>query len=183
MSSLDYAEYVAISYVWSPAIKAWRDWVAARGAETGYGAETPYEWRMMSGSLVYLSHLRDMDPLVRDGHRFFTNVANSVLYRGKRFFWMDIVSIDQDVLAEKKVLVPRMGAIYRQAAETHAYPTGTQFLSSLRTPEFSAPVWETRAWTLQEHLVSPKIMFCYLFEGEQPEIRQAVINNPKGPLL
>jgi hypothetical protein len=175
--NLDCHGYVAISYVWSPAIKAWRNWIATSGAESAHGADLPYEWRMISGSLICLSHLSDVDPLVREGHRFLVSVAENVLFRGKHFFWMDIVSIDQDILAEKEVLVPRMGTIYRQAAETHAYPTGTSFLPSIGTSDFYAPIWETRAWTLQEHLVSRSIIFCYLFDGEQGDIRQAVINH------
>ena len=79
---------------------------------------------------------------------------------------MDIVCINQDVREEKDFFVPRMGTLYKSAAVTHAYPIGTSFLSTLESQELYFPIWETRAWTLQEQIMSRSITFFYLFEGD-----------------
>ena len=164
VSSLAQQEFVAISYRWTEAITSWRAQVMK------YGRHQPnYHGKLMTGSEM-LSKMTSKLSLINDasvfeGHRFLTQVAYHVLSEQKRYFWMDIICIDQDKPEEKAFFIPKMGTLYGTAVDTHAYPTGTSFLPSLSTPELYFPVWETRAWTLQEHIQSRSVTFIYLFEG------------------
>ncbi|OBZ66927.1 hypothetical protein A0H81_13305 [Grifola frondosa] len=158
-------DYIAISYRWSSDMVAWRDELAS----TGRGAECGYEERMRRGSIAITDDIEsgrggDNQALAR-AHLFFTTVAFLVITAGKRYFWMDIVCINQDEPAEKEFFVPRMGSLYRGAAITHVYPTGTKILSTVASEELYFPEWDTRAWTLQEHILSSNVFFCYAFEG------------------
>ena len=69
-----------------------------------------------------------------------------------------------------------MGDLYRRAAETHAYPFGAR-IPSLFSDETYFPIWEMRAWTVQEQILSERILFCYALQGD---VRQDVRNIRNG---
>ncbi|TBU60419.1 hypothetical protein BD310DRAFT_905378 [Dichomitus squalens] len=167
VSSLKDKEFVAVSYRWSKAITDWR----ARIVEYG-NARSPdasYERKLALGSATFSALVQrglvDGASAV-EGQRFFAQIAFQVMMSLQEYFWMDIVCINQDVIEEKEFFVPKMGTLYGTAAVTYAYPTGTSFLSSLASPEIYFPVWETRAWTLQEQIQSHSVVFSYLFDGD-----------------
>ncbi|KAI0704047.1 hypothetical protein C8Q76DRAFT_801818 [Earliella scabrosa] len=174
--SLAHQEFVAISYRWTPEITSWRAQIMK------YGRHQPdYHGKLEVGSSILSASISNSlinDASVLEGHRFLTQVAFHVMLVQKQYFWIDIVCIDQDKPEEKVFFVPKMGTLYATAAVTHAYPTGTSFLPSLGTPELYFPVWETRAWTLQEHIQSRCVIFLYLFEGHVAQ--EAVKISSKG---
>ena len=93
-----------------------------------------YEKRLAIGSATFsaLSQRSLIDDASAiEGQRFFAEIAFQVMMSLQQYFWMDIVCIDQDVIAEKEFFVPKMGLLYGAAAVTYAFPTGTSFLSSL----------------------------------------------------
>lgn len=155
-------DVIAISYTWSEDMKKWRDCICKPEGRT-------YEERIGRGSrnLSTSTPATDTDSLsIARAHLFFTIVAFLVLTRGKKFFWMDIVCIDQDKRGEKEFFVPQMGHLYRSAFETHAYPLGAEIASSVFSNQLYFPIWETRAWTVQEQILSKQVLFCYAFHGD-----------------
>ena len=106
---------------------------------------------------------------------------------GKRYLWADSVCIDQGDGAEKNTQIPLMSAIYTgawatifnvagQSARSGLPRVGTlegvipqlsceiggKVLLSLMPPlrtQISESLWDTRAWTFQEGLLSPRRLF------------------------
>jgi len=162
-------DYIAISYTWSKRIEEWRDQMLSIGARL---EGSDYEARVALGSSVIstaagpesMSH-----EAIVQSHLFFTILCFLVITRGKDLFWMDILCIDQEDIAEKEYFVPRMGDLYGHSAETHAYLTGCNIMTTMACDEFHSPIWETRAWTLQEHIHSKNVLFCYAFYGDATE--------------
>ncbi|KAI9566125.1 hypothetical protein HD554DRAFT_2119562, partial [Boletus coccyginus] len=156
-------DFVAISYVWTDGIKKWRNCIFSTCGRT-------YEETIERGSGMLSISTEPADISDGDGiahaHLFLNIVAFFVLTRGKKFFWIDILCINQDDQREKSFYVPRMGDLYRRAAETHAYPFGANIAPSLLSDEVYFPIWETRAWTVQEQILSKRVLFCYAFQGD-----------------
>ena len=121
----------------------------------------------------------DGDALVH-AQLFFTVVNFSVLARGKKLFWIDMLCIDQNDQQEKNYFVPRMGDLYHRASETHAYPFGSKIPSSVSSDEVYFPLWETRAWTVQEQILSRRLLFCYAFQGDVREDLQNISGGVEG---
>ncbi|KAL0959632.1 hypothetical protein HGRIS_011334 [Hohenbuehelia grisea] len=186
-------EFVAISYTWSPAIKTWRDNVIAEGVIDRFNAlqiarervelgtlsessplvknldEHQYETHVTLGSRIISNRLPFLDDptgSMEQAFRFMQTVAFLVHSRRQRWFWIDILCINQDDIREKEFFVPKMGELYRSALETHVYLFGTSFPSELTSIDIYGPLWMTRAWTLQEHLLSKAVFFCYTFTGD-----------------
>lgn len=106
---------------------------------------------------------------------------------GKRYLWADSLCIDQGDEAEKNTQIPLMSAIYTgawatifnvagQSAQSGLPRVGTlegvipqlsceiggKLLLSLMPPlraQLSESLWNTRAWTFQEGLLSPRRLF------------------------
>ena len=170
VSSLGEKPFVAISYRWTKAITDWRTRIIECG--NAHPGDLSYETRLALGSLTFSTLTHDTlidDASAIEGQRFLSQAALNVTIENHRYFWMDIVCINQDVRAEKEFFVPKMGTLYESAAITHVYPIGTTFLSTLESQELYFPIWETRAWTLQEQIVSRNVIFCYLFDGEKTD--------------
>ncbi|KAF8914417.1 hypothetical protein CPB84DRAFT_1759203 [Gymnopilus junonius] len=146
-------DFTAISYTWSPNMLEWRKWILDTD---GYPHEEK-KTRVPSGK----SASEDMERF----HLFFTVVCFLVLARGGTFFWMDVLCIDQDSDDEKAFFVPKMGSLYASAVETHVYLTGSMFVT-MSSKELHSPIWETRAWTLQEYIKSKNVVYCYCFSGD-----------------
>ena len=146
VSNLEEKPFVAISYRWTKAVTDWRACIIK--CSNSYQGELSYETRLALGSLVFsaltFNTLID-DASAIEGHRFLSQVALNVSIGDHRYFWMDIICINQDVRAEKEFFVPKMGTLYKSAVTTHAYPIGTSFLSTLESQELYFPIWETRA--------------------------------------
>ncbi|KAI9566128.1 hypothetical protein HD554DRAFT_2174841 [Boletus coccyginus] len=163
-------DFVAISYVWTDGIKKWRNCISSPCGST-------YEETIERGSRMLSISTEPADISDGDGiahaHLFLNIVAFFVLTRGKKFFWIDILCINQDEQREKSFYVPHMGDLYRRAAETHAYPFGAKIPPSLFSDEVYFPIWETRAWTVQEQILSKRVLFCYAFQGD---VRQDLRN-------
>ncbi|KAH9939154.1 hypothetical protein B0H21DRAFT_757387 [Amylocystis lapponica] len=105
----------------------WRTRIASPGS-----AET-YEEKMVQGSFDLSKSIicESVEEIIIQTHLFFTIICFLVMTRGKHFFWMDIVCIDQDNQSEKEFFVPKMSSLYRCAAETHAYLTGSRLAPTL----------------------------------------------------
>ncbi|KAH7882060.1 heterokaryon incompatibility protein-domain-containing protein [Phlebopus sp. FC_14] len=110
-----------------------------------------------------------------------------VRHLGKRYLWVDSLCIDQGNAAEKDEQIPLMSAIYTGAWATifnvagqsansglprvstrkdvipqMCYTIGGQQLLSLMPPlsqQISRSLWDSRAWTFQEGLLSPRRLF------------------------
>jgi hypothetical protein len=156
-------DFIAISYTWSHSMREWRSRIVS------LGGDREYEDMMAKGSFyissITDSGIRDDQPII-GVQLFFTSVALLVLARGKTFFWMDIICINQDSSEEKEYFVPRMGNLYSNSSETHSYLSGSSLLTTVSCDELYFPIWETMAWTLQEHLMSKTVLFCYCFDGD-----------------
>jgi len=83
-----------------------------------------------------------------------------------------------------------MGYLYRSASETHAYPFGAEILSTVFSDKLYFPVWDTRAWTVQEQILSRNTWLCYAFQGDvrrelregaHPTLQSAQPMLPSGP--
>lgn len=110
---------------------------------------------------------------IKQFHLFFTVVSFLVAAQDKTYFWMDLLSIDQDSTAEKEYFVPQMGLLYGAASITHVYATGSTFITTIPSEDLHFPVWETRAWTLQEYILSKNVIYCYCFAGDvMKEVKQ-----------
>ncbi|PPQ71584.1 hypothetical protein CVT26_010552 [Gymnopilus dilepis] len=157
-------DFAAISYTWSPNMLEWRKWILSIG---GYPPEEK-KIRVPPGKPAS----EDMARF----HLFFTVVCFLVLTRGKQFFWMDVLSIDQDANDEKAFFVPKMGSLYASAAETHVYLSGSTFID-ISSKELHSPIWETRAWTLQEYLMSRNAIYCYCFNGDAKQDIKALTDS------
>ncbi|TBU42172.1 hypothetical protein BD309DRAFT_1081578 [Dichomitus squalens] len=170
VSSLQEKPFVAISYRWTKAVTDWRAQIVEYG--NAHDSDLNYETKLALGSLFFSTLTLDTlidDASAIEGQRFLAQIALNVMITGYQYFWMDIVCIDQDVLEEKQFFVSKMGTLYSSAAATHAYPTGTSPLSTLESPELYFPIWESRAWTLQEQILSRSVTFVYLFEGDMTD--------------
>ncbi|KDR73960.1 hypothetical protein GALMADRAFT_250678 [Galerina marginata CBS 339.88] len=143
-------DFVAISYTWSKNILEWRKWILSLGPEEKAN-------RIPSDS--------EASEDMKKFHLFFTVVSFLVLARGKSFFWIDLLSINQDAPAEKAFFVPKMGLLYAGSFEAHAYVTGSALIA-MSSDELHLPIWETRAWTLQEYVLSKRVIYCYCFSGD-----------------
>ncbi|KAF9557745.1 hypothetical protein CPC08DRAFT_710151 [Agrocybe pediades] len=143
-------DFVAISYTWSKNMLEWRKWILSLGPN-------------QKANQVPSNHPASED--MKQFHLFFTVVSFIVSVQGRSLFWMDVLSIDQDSQAEKEFFVPKMGSLYAGASVTHAYLTGSAMIA-MSSPELHFPVWETRAWTLQEFILSKDVIFCYCFTGD-----------------
>jgi len=170
-------DFVAISYVWTDGIKKWRNCISSTNGST-------YEETIERGSAMLsvstaLADISDSDGIAH-AHLFLTIVAFFVLTRGKKFFWIDILCINQDEQREKSFYVPLMGDLYRRAAETHAYPFGAKIPPTLFSDEVHFPIWETRAWTVQEQILSKRVLFCYTFQGDVRQDLRNTRSNARG---
>lgn len=153
-------DVVAISYTWSDDMKKWRESICNPEGRT-------YEEKIGRGSrLLSASITASSDQSIARAHLFFTIIAFLVLSRGKKFFWMDIVCINQDKMQEKEFFVPQMGNLYRNTSETHAYPLGAEIATSVFSDQVYFPIWEMRAWTVQEQIVPNRLLYCYAFHGD-----------------
>ena len=156
-------DITAISYTWTAGIKRWRDHICKEEGRT-------YEERVLRGSRNLSTSTVPIggsdDNAITEAQLFFTIVAFFVLTRGKKFFWMDILCINQDEQKEKEFFVPQMGYLYRSASETHSYPFGAEILSAVFSDKVYFPAWDTRAWTVQEQILSRNTLFCYAFRGD-----------------
>ncbi|KAF8441549.1 hypothetical protein L210DRAFT_3644826 [Boletus edulis BED1] len=173
-------DVIAISYTWSEDMKRWRERIIQMGSGR------TYEDKILRGS-ASVSHalaggsfsMNDVDQAsLTRAHLFFTMVAFMVFTRGKKFFWMDILCINQEKIEEKKFFVPRMGTLYNDTYETHAYPSGAEIAPSVMHESVQKPVWETRAWTAQEHILAKRVIFCYLFQGDVVDDIRGVSESP-----
>jgi len=180
VDDLRWQDYIAISYTWSDGMKKWRERILS------LGGDHDYEDKIAKGSFG-ISAISDFestdDQSIIDAHLFFTSVAFMVFTRCKALFWMDILCINQDVEKEQAYFVPKMGSVYCNAAETHSYLSGSSLLASLSCDEFYFPIWEKRAWTVQEHIQSKKPLSCYCFNGDLsgvlgPEDKKALPSSP-----
>lgn len=143
-------DFVAISYTWPKNLLEWRKWILFLGTKEKAN-------QVPSGS--------EASEDMKQFHLFFTVVSFLVLARGKMFFWIDVLSINQDAPSEKAFFVPKMGLLYNGSPEVHAYVTGSAFVA-MSSDEFHFPIWETRAWTLQEYILSKRVVYCYCFRGD-----------------
>lgn len=143
-------DFVTISYTWTKNILEWRKWILSVSPEEKAN-------RVPSGN--------EASEDMKQFHLFFTVVSFLVLARGQSFFWIDILSINQDTPDEKAFFVPRTGLLYAASCETHAYVTGSTFVA-IPSNELHFPIWETRAWTLQEYVLSKNVVYCYCFTGD-----------------
>ncbi|KAH9483649.1 hypothetical protein JR316_0003119 [Psilocybe cubensis] len=150
VENLQSLDFVAISYTWSKNMLLWRKWILSLGPSQK-ASQPPSD--------------NDASEDMKAFHQFFTVVCFLVLARSKSLFWIDVLSIDQDSSAEKAFFVPKMGSLYAAASETHAYATGSNFVA-MSSKELYFPVWETRAWTLQEYVLSNTVIYCYCFAGD-----------------
>ena len=166
VESISEFDIIAISYTWTTGIKHWRDHICKTEGRT-------YEERILRGSRKLSTSIipagTSDNHAITEAQLFFTTVAFFALARGKKFFWIDILCINQDEEKEKEFFVPRMGYLYRSASETHAYPFGAEVLSTVFDDKVYFPVWDTRAWTVQEHILSQNVIFCYAFLGDVRE--------------
>jgi hypothetical protein len=156
-------EYIAISYNWTQDIIDWRECLMSIGEGENY------EEKIANGSLLAsVSAQSDSlaDHFLVRAHLFITAVSLLTYMRGKKLFWIDILCTNQDDIQEKEYFVPKMGSLYRKAHETLAFLTGSSIATSISSDAFYNPIWETRAWTLQEHILSKDVLFCYLIDGD-----------------
>jgi len=167
VESISDFDVTAISYTWTAGIKRWRDHICKEKGRT-------YEERVLRGSRNLSTSTGGSDDNdIAEAQLFFTIVAFFVLSRGKKLFWMDILCINQDEQKEKEFFVPQMGYLYRSASETHAYPFGAEILSTVFSDKLYFPVWDTRAWTVQEQILSRNTWLCYAFQGDvRRELRE-----------
>jgi len=173
VESISDFQVIAISYTWTAGIKRWRDHICKEEGRN-------YEERVLRGSRDLSTSTAPIggsdDDAIAEAQLFFTIVAFFVLSRGGKFFWIDILCINQDEQKEKEFFVPRMGYLYCGAAETHAYPFGAKILSAVFSDKVYFPVWDTRAWTVQEQILSRNTLLCYAFQGDvQRELKE--VNN------
>ena len=171
VESISDFDVTAISYTWTPGIKLWRDHICKAEGRT-------YEERVLRGSRNLSTSTVPIggsdDDAIAEAQLFFTIIAFFVLTRGKKFFWMDILCINQDEQKEKVFFVPQMGYLYRSASETHSYPFGAEILSAVFSKKVYFPAWDTRAWTVQEQILSRNTLFCYAFQGDvRREVKEA----------
>ena len=159
-------DFVAISYVWTNDTRKWINDVCSASGST-YEEKIAQVSGMLPTSATSTSG-PDGDALAH-AQLFLTIVHFSVLARGKKLFWIDMLCIDQNDQQEKNYFVPLMGDLYHRAAETHAYPFGSKIPSSVSSDEVYFPLWETRAWTAQEQILSRRLLFCYAFQGDVRE--------------
>ena len=176
-------DVIAVSYTWSEDMRRWREKIVQMGSGR------TYEDKILRGS-ASVSHalaggsfsMNDVDQAsVTRAQLFFTIVAFMVFTRGKKFFWMDILCINQEEIEEKKFFVPRMATLYDDTYETHAYPSGAEIAPSVTHESVQNPVWETRAWTAQEHILAKRVMFCYIFQGDVVDDVRGVSKESPGP--
>ncbi|KAI9570104.1 heterokaryon incompatibility protein-domain-containing protein [Boletus coccyginus] len=149
----DGCDYIALSYVWGGVV------------QPGYklGDILPTTPATLEDAMVVTRHL------------------------GKRYLWADSLCIDQGDVAEKNTQIPLMSAIYTgswatifniagQSARSGLPRVGTlegvipqlsceiggKLLLSLMPPlreQISESHWNTRAWTFQEGMLSPRRLF------------------------
>ena len=178
VESISDFDVVAISYTWTAGIKQWRDHICKTEGRT-------YEERILRGSRNLSTSTipvgRSDNDAITEAQLFFTTMAFFVLTRGKKFFWLDILCINQDEQEEKEFFVPRMGYLYRSASETHTYPFGAEVLSAVFDDKVYFPAWDTRAWTVQERILSQNVLFCYAFRGDMREELKKVEDSMTGP--
>ena len=150
---LDGCEYIALSYVWGGVVQP----------SYKLGDILPTIPATLEDAMVVTRHL------------------------GKRYLWADSLCIDQGDDAEKNAQIPLMSAIYTgawatvfnlagQSARSGLPRVGTledvipqlsceiggKLLLSLMPPlteQLSESLWNTRAWTFQEGLLSPRRLF------------------------
>ncbi|KAF4542703.1 uncharacterized protein LTHEOB_7433 [Lasiodiplodia theobromae] len=70
------------------------------------------------------------------------------------YFWIDCICIDQKSQLEKAREIVNMANYYKLAAKTLIFPFGVDKVGPPLDREGEAPVWHSRAWTLQEEAMS-----------------------------
>lgn len=91
-------------------------------------------------------------------------LARLCLSIGIKYFWLDCVCIDQKSNLEQAREILNMGKYYSMAAKTLIFPYGVDNVGPPLTPEGEAPVWHSRAWTLQEEaMAGEKATFVLYF--------------------
>lgn len=81
-------------------------------------------------------------------------LAELCLSLKKDYFWIDCICIDQKSQLEKAREIVNMANYYKSAAMTLIFPFGVDKVGPPLDRKGEAPVWHSRAWTLQEEAMS-----------------------------
>ncbi|KAI4281887.1 MAG: hypothetical protein L6R38_003353 [Xanthoria sp. 2 TBL-2021] len=157
--------YIALSYVWG-------------GSETLRNMQRIRQSLEVEGALLERTH--QLPRTIKDAMSLIRKLGESCL-------WVDSLCIVQDDKNHKRIQIAAMNKIYSSAALTIAVASGDNANSGLPgmsagdrtfrqhveqvqsvyltncTPSFERAVndsvWNSRAWTLQERIMSPRILF------------------------
>lgn len=157
--------YIALSYVWG-------------GSETLRNMQRIRQSLEVEGAL--LDRIHQLPRTIKDAMSLIKKL-------GERYLWVDSLCIVQDDKNHKRIQIAAMNKIYSSAALTIVVASGDNANSGLpgmsaggrtfrqhfeqvqsvyltnSTPSFERAVndsvWNSRAWTLQERIMSPRILF------------------------
>lgn len=95
-------------------------------------------------------------------------LARLCLTLGIKSFWLDCICIDQKSQLEKTREILNMGSYYAKAVRTLIFPYGLDEVGPPLLPNGGAPVWHSRAWTLQEEVMAGDKAMFVLYFSEDP---------------
>ncbi|KAL6803151.1 hypothetical protein GGI42DRAFT_21094 [Trichoderma sp. SZMC 28013] len=124
-------KYIAISHTWNSSPEVMRlSKIANRPLHIDMGEKPPYiiSWHGLRQAALAARHL------------------------GCELLWLDFICVHQNSLDDKKLQIPNMGNIYKNAAAVIVMPGG---VSAAQDFEIETE-WATRAWTVQEAALCPK---------------------------
>lgn len=94
-------------------------------------------------------------------------LARLCLSLGIKYFWLDCLCIDQKSRLEQAREILNMGKYYSKAKQTLVFPYGLDTVGPPFLESGHAPVWHSRAWTLQEQaMAGDKVVFVLYFEQD-----------------
>ncbi|KAM6487495.1 hypothetical protein HDV62DRAFT_155026 [Trichoderma sp. SZMC 28011] len=123
-------KYVAISHTWNSSPEVMRlSTIANRPLHIDMGEDSPstISWHGLRQAALAARHL------------------------GCELLWLDFICVHQNSLDDKKLQIPNMGNIYKNATAVIVMPGG---VSAAQDFEIETE-WATRAWTVQEAALCP----------------------------
>lgn len=96
-------------------------------------------------------------------HDSLVGLAKLCLSLGIEHFWIDCLCIDQSSPAEKASEILRMGKYYSHAAKILVFPWGLDDIGPPTRWGADPPSYQSRAWTLQEEILSGQRAFAVIF--------------------
>ncbi|KAL7954782.1 hypothetical protein V8C34DRAFT_293438 [Trichoderma compactum] len=125
-----FPKYIALSHTWDSSPEVMRlSKIANRPLHIDMGEQPPYtiSWHGLRQAAFAARHL------------------------GCELVWLDFICVHQSSLDDKKLQIPNMGNIYKNAAAVIVMPGG---VSAAQDFEIETE-WATRAWTVQEAALCP----------------------------